>query len=125
MAAVAGVRLVGDSEHLMYADDSGLNVTVGELVVVALASGEAVGRVLVAPSQVVESQIADPLPPIVRRAAPNEAPSLRPAGAGAALLRSLNLPESVARPTDSSRGRWTRAPGPSTGEEGDDDQDQR
>ena len=93
----AGIRLVdgaasGSAPTLVYADPSGLDLEVGDGVVIVEAGRERVGEVVVAPRQVLESALVGPLPRVVRRARPDEWPAGRVDGAGAALLRSLNLP---------------------------------
>lgn len=94
----AGIRLVdgavnGSAPTLVYADPSGLDLEVGDRVVIVEAGRERVGEVVVAPRQVLESALLGPLPRVVRRARPDEWPARRVEGAGAVLLRSLELTE--------------------------------
>ena len=113
----AGIRLTLGGP-LVYADAGRLALGVGEWVVVADGPAERVGEVVIAPSQVVESVLAGPLPRVVRRARPDERP-LPSAGAGAALLRSLGLPAWAVEPPAAPGGE------PAAGEQRGGQQDQR
>ena len=118
MSLVAGVRLVSDEigesdTRLVYVDPDGIDLAVGDRVVVAVHGDEQVGVVILAPRQLVESALVGQLPPIRRRARPGECPTGGRDTAGLALLRDLGLPgdtESTGRP-------------PPTREDGGGDQD--
>jgi hypothetical protein len=104
----AGIRLGSRpgqtaTPSLVYADPGALSLAVGDWVVVAGCDGEHVGEVVVAPHQVVESAPAARLARVTRRARPEERPTA-PSGAGAALLRSLELPASALESTGSGAG---------------------
>lgn len=79
-------------------------MTVGQWAVVGLGPDERVGVVVVAPDQVVESCLTTRLPKLVRHAHPDERPPPRLLGAGATLLRSLELPSWAVEPGGSSGG---------------------
>lgn len=93
--APAGIRLTGQERRatteLVYVDAGDLDLQVGDRVVVGTPDGERLGVVRIAPSQVVESALAGPFPPLVRYARPDERPA-EESTAGAVLLRSLELP---------------------------------
>ena len=100
MSLVAGVRLVsgeigGGDTRLVYVDPDGIDLAVGDRIVVAVDGGEQVGVVILAPGQLVESALVGQLPPIRRRARPGEWPMAGPGTAGLALLRGLGLPGDV------------------------------
>ena len=93
-AGVRPARAEGrpDVGTLVYVDAGSLTLSAGEWVVFADEQGERVGRVVIAPQQVVESAVVGPLPPVLRRARPEERPATHAATAGSKLLRSLDLP---------------------------------
>ena len=80
MADVVGVRF-REAGRIYYFDGSGFDLNVGTHVVVETSHGQEVGRVVVAPDQVVGSEIKEPLKPIVRLAEPDD---LEKAGANKA-----------------------------------------
>ena len=60
MAEVAGVRFK-EAGKIYYFDGSGFDLDVGNYVVVDTSHGQEVGRVVVAPDQVVASETKEPL----------------------------------------------------------------
>ena len=113
----AGVRL-RPGGPLVWADAGGVALEVGEWVVLSTDGGDHVGEVVVAPSQVIDSVLDGPLPPVVRRARTEERPRTG-AGYGATLLHSLGLPSWAVEPGGPASGE---AP---AGQEGDGGQDDR
>jgi len=65
MAEVVGVRF-GEAGKIYYFDGSGHELPVGTYVVVETSHGEEVGRVVVAPDQVLSAEIKEPLKPVTR-----------------------------------------------------------
>jgi len=65
MAEVVGVRF-REAGRIYYFDGSGHQLPVGTYVVVDTSHGEEVGRVVVAPDQVISSEIKEPLKPVIR-----------------------------------------------------------
>jgi len=106
--APAGIRLAGRAPEgtgeLVYVDAGDFDLQAGDWVVVGTAQGERVGIVRITPRQVVESALTGSLPPLIRHARPDERP-VEQSTAGAALLRSLELPT-----PEWERGRPARPP---------------
>jgi cell fate regulator YaaT (PSP1 superfamily) len=67
MADVVGVRFKRTG-RVYYFDPSGIELEVGERVVVETSRGLELGQVAIAPSQVVASELTRPLKPVVRKA---------------------------------------------------------
>jgi cell fate regulator YaaT (PSP1 superfamily) len=65
MAEVVGVRF-REAGKLYYFDGSGHELPVGTYVVVETSHGQEIGRVVVAPDQVLSSEIKEPLKPVIR-----------------------------------------------------------
>ncbi len=65
MAEVVGVRF-REAGKIYYFDGGGHELPVGTYVVVETSHGEEVGRVVVAPDQVISSEIKEPLKPVTR-----------------------------------------------------------
>ncbi|MBI4499463.1 MAG: hypothetical protein HY689_16370 [Chloroflexi bacterium] len=55
-----------------YVDPVGLGLAPGDRVVVASEGGPQVGLVVIAPQQVVASEVTGPLPPVLRKATPDD-----------------------------------------------------
>ena len=71
MAEVVGVRFK-EAGRIYYFDGSGFDLDVGTHLVVETSHGQEVGRVVVAPDQVVGSEIKEPLKPVLRVATPED-----------------------------------------------------
>jgi cell fate regulator YaaT (PSP1 superfamily) len=67
MANVVGVRF-RPAGRIYYFDPAGKDPEKGQFVIVETARGIEAGRVIVAPKQVAESELTDPLKPILRQA---------------------------------------------------------
>ena len=65
-ASLVGVRF-GRSGPVLYFDAGDLDLTVGDRVVVEADEGPTEGQVVIAPGQVVHSDLRGPLDPVVRR----------------------------------------------------------
>ncbi len=95
-AAASGIRLEGvnASQALVFLEAPGLDVRTGDWVILDDDVGGKVGRVIVAPGQVVESALGESRQYSIRPAHAHERPARR-RGAGGALLDSLGLPDSA------------------------------
>jgi len=71
MAEVVGVRFK-QAGKIYYFDPGDLNLEVNDYVVVETARGLELGHVVIAPGQVVDSEIENPLKPVVRKADPED-----------------------------------------------------
>ena len=69
MSDVVGVRFKRAS-RIYYFDPGGLDLQVDNHVVVETAQGTEIGRVVIAPKQVLENEVVDPLRPVLRKAEP-------------------------------------------------------
>jgi cell fate regulator YaaT (PSP1 superfamily) len=67
MAKVAGIRLKR-AEPVCYFDPTELELEVDDQVVVETEHGLAIGRVVIAPKQVIASELTEPLKPVLRKA---------------------------------------------------------
>ena len=67
MAEIVGVRFKR-AGRVYYFDSSGINLEVNDYVVVKTARGLELGHVVIAPKQVLASEITEPLQPVVRKA---------------------------------------------------------
>ena len=67
MKEVVGVRFKR-AGRVYYFDPAGIELNVGDWVVVDTGRGPEVGRVVIAPKQVVASEITEPLKPVLRQA---------------------------------------------------------
>jgi cell fate regulator YaaT (PSP1 superfamily) len=64
---IVGVRFKR-AGRIYYFDPAGLDLKIDDFVVVETSRGTEVGRVVIAPKQVQESEIGEPLKPVIRRA---------------------------------------------------------
>ena len=68
MATIVGIRFKRVGRIYYFAPNGYDDLQVDEWVIVETAKGTEAGRVVIAPSQVQENQLTDPLKPVVRRA---------------------------------------------------------
>ena len=68
---VVGVRFKG-AGRVFYFDAKDLELQIGQEVVVQTAHGSSIGRVVIAPEQVVAEEINEPLDPVLRPAGPED-----------------------------------------------------
>lgn len=71
MPDVVGVRFKR-AGRVYYFDPADLDLAIGEIVVVESARGVELGRIVIAPRQVVDSEIKEPLRPVLRKATPED-----------------------------------------------------
>ncbi|MDD5590795.1 MAG: stage 0 sporulation family protein [Dehalococcoidales bacterium] len=71
MADVVGIRFKRTGK-MYYFDPSGIDLDVNDYVVVKTARGMEMGQVVVAPRQVLDSEVKEPLKPVVRKAEPED-----------------------------------------------------
>jgi cell fate regulator YaaT (PSP1 superfamily) len=71
MAEVVGVRFK-QAGKIYYFDPGDLNLEVNDYVVVETARGLELGHVVIAPGQVLDSDIENPLKPVIRKAEPED-----------------------------------------------------
>lgn len=67
MPAIVGVRF-RQAGKVYFFDPAGLELDINDLVLVETSRGHEIGRVVVAPKQVVEAEITEPLKSVVRKA---------------------------------------------------------
>jgi cell fate regulator YaaT (PSP1 superfamily) len=99
MADIVGVRFKKASK-IYYFDPAGLNLEVNDYVVVETTRGVEMGQVVIAPRQVLASNVEKPLKPVVRKAEPEdvkrteelEAKEREALVEGTKLVQKLNLP---------------------------------
>jgi cell fate regulator YaaT (PSP1 superfamily) len=99
MADIVGVRFKKASK-IYYFDPAGLNLEVNDYVVVETTRGVEMGQVVIAPKQVLGSDVEKPLKPVVRKAEPEdvkrteelEAKEREALVEGTKLVQKLNLP---------------------------------
>jgi cell fate regulator YaaT (PSP1 superfamily) len=99
MADIVGVRFKKASK-IYYFDPAGLNLEVNDYVVVETTRGVEMGQVVIAPKQVLASNVEKPLKPVVRKAEPEdvkrteelEAKEREALVEGTKLVQKLNLP---------------------------------
>jgi len=99
MADIVGVRFKKASK-IYYFDPAGLNLEINDYVVVETTRGLELGQVVIAPKQVLASDVEKPLKPVVRKAEPKdvkrtqelEAKESEALTEGAKLVQKLNLP---------------------------------
>jgi len=99
MADIVGVRFKKASK-IYYFDPAGLNLEVNDYVVVETTRGVEMGQVVIAPRQVLASNVEKPLKPVVRKAEPEdvkrteelEAKEREALVEGNKLVQKLNLP---------------------------------
>lgn len=68
MVAIVGIRFKRVGRIYFFSPNGHDDLQVGEWVIVETAKGAEAGRVVIAPRQLQESQVNDPLKPVVRRA---------------------------------------------------------
>ena len=66
MSTLTGVQ-IKPSDKVQYFDAGGLSLTVGERVIVETWYGEVEGVVVIAPEQVLRSDLRGPLNPVLRK----------------------------------------------------------
>lgn len=66
MPSLTGVQL-GPSQKVQYFDANGFRLTVGDRVIVETWDGEQEGVVVIAPEQVLRSDLRGPLNPVLRK----------------------------------------------------------
>ena len=71
MPEIVGVRFKRAGK-VYYFDPGDLDLNVNDLVVVETARGAEIGRIVIGRRQVLESELAEPLKPVVRRAEPED-----------------------------------------------------
>lgn len=71
MPLIVGIRFKR-AGRVYYFDPAGHDLSVGEYAVLETSRGAEVGRVAIAPSQVEESEVTEPLKPVVRRASASD-----------------------------------------------------
>ncbi|MDD5509663.1 MAG: stage 0 sporulation family protein [Dehalococcoidales bacterium] len=71
MADVVGIRFKRTGK-MYYFDPAGIDLNVSDYVVVKTARGLEMGQVVVAPRQVLDSEVKEPLKPVVRKAEPED-----------------------------------------------------
>ena len=71
MTEVVGVRFKRAGK-VYYFDPAGIEVNVGEWVVVETGRGLELGKVVISPKQVLSSEITEPLKEVVRKAEPED-----------------------------------------------------
>jgi len=71
MAEIVGVRFKRAGK-VYYFDAAGIDLKVGDYVVVKTARGLELGRVMIAPKQVLASEVTKELKPVVRKAEPDD-----------------------------------------------------
>ena len=69
MPTLTGVQ-IRPSDKVQYFDANDLNLTVGERVIVETWDGDQEGVVVIAPEQVLRSDLRGPLNPVLRKATP-------------------------------------------------------
>ena len=69
MPTLTGVQ-VRPSDKVQYFDANGLSLRVGERVIVETWDGEQEGVVVIAPDQVLRSDLRGPLNPVIRKVSP-------------------------------------------------------
>lgn len=68
---VVGIRFQ-QAGKVYYHDPEDIELAVGDLVVVQSRNGLKIARVVITPDQVISSEISEPLPPLVRKATPDD-----------------------------------------------------
>ena len=71
MDTVVGIRF-NRADKVYYFDPAGLDLEVGDYVVVKTTRGLELGNVVIAPQQVLASEVSSPLKPVLRKADPEE-----------------------------------------------------
>ena len=71
MAEIVGIRF-RRAGRIYYFDPAGIDLEVNDYVVVSTARGLELGQVVIAPKQVLASEVTEPLKPVVRKAEPED-----------------------------------------------------
>ena len=71
MADIVGIRFKR-AGRVYYFDPSGIEMKVNDYVVVKTSRGLELGQVVIAPDQVLDSELNEPLKPVVRQAEPED-----------------------------------------------------
>ena len=71
MAEIVGIRFKR-AGRIYYFDPAGIDLEVNNYVVVKTARGLELGWVVIAPKQVLASELTEPLKPVVRKAEPED-----------------------------------------------------
>jgi cell fate regulator YaaT (PSP1 superfamily) len=71
MADIAGIRFQRAGK-VYYFDPSGIDLAVDDYVVVKTSRGLELGQVVIAPTQILDSELGEPLKPIIRKAEPDD-----------------------------------------------------
>jgi cell fate regulator YaaT (PSP1 superfamily) len=71
MAEIAGIRFKRTGK-VYYFDATGIQLAVGDYAVVKTARGVELGHVVIAPGQIIASQVEEPLSPVLRKATPED-----------------------------------------------------
>jgi len=71
MADIVGIRFKR-AGRVYYFDPSGIDMKINDYVVVKTSRGLELGQVIIAPEQVLDSEINEPLKPVVRQAEPED-----------------------------------------------------
>ena len=71
MAEIVGIRFKR-AGRIYYFDPAGIDLEVNDYVVVKTARGLEMGHVVIAPKQVLASEVTEPLKPVVRKAEPED-----------------------------------------------------
>ena len=71
MADIVGVRFKR-AGRIYYFDPAGIELEVNDYVVVKTTHGQELGQVVIAPKQVLASELTEPLKPVVRKAEPED-----------------------------------------------------
>jgi cell fate regulator YaaT (PSP1 superfamily) len=71
MADIAGIRFQRAGK-VYYFDPSGIDLAVDDYVVVKTSRGLELGQVVIAPTQILDSELGEPLKPIIRKAEPED-----------------------------------------------------
>jgi cell fate regulator YaaT (PSP1 superfamily) len=69
--SVVGIRFQRAGK-IYYFDPAGIDLAVNDYVVVETERGPGIGRVVIAPKQVIASELAEPLKPVLRKAMPQD-----------------------------------------------------
>ena len=71
MADIVGIRFK-KAGRVYYFDPAGIDLEVNDYVVVKTSRGLEMGQVIIAPEQVLDSEVSEPLKPVVRKAEPED-----------------------------------------------------
>ena len=71
MSEIVGVRFKRAGK-IYYFDPAGINPAVNDWVIVETGRGQDIGKIVIAPKQIQESELTEPLKPVLRKAAPDD-----------------------------------------------------